>query len=143
MRRVLIFSVAAVLPLCFMTAAVASWLATSTPTGAATAHATSLSSGDQPTAAVTAPSGSDVVVSWTPSTSGAPVTGYEVRSYDAESGTPRTVGSGCSGVIAATSCTETDVSAGTWQYSVVPRLASWVGGESPRSTAAVVPAPPG
>jgi hypothetical protein len=139
MRRLLIVSVTAVLPLCFAPASVGSWLATSTPTGDATAHATSLSPGSQPTATL---SGVDVLVSWPPSTAGAPVSGYEVRSYNASSGTPRTVGANCAGVIVATTCIETGMTAGTWRYTVVPRLASWIGVESPRSTATFVPEAP-
>jgi hypothetical protein len=112
------------------------WSATTGAGGQARSAATTMPAGNQPTATV---SGSaTVAVSWPASSGGAPVTGYEVRAYDASSGTPRVVGASCSGVVAGTSCTESAVPDGSWRYAVVPRSLAWVGAESPLSDPVVV-----
>jgi hypothetical protein len=143
MKRLLMLGIAVALSLSLVTIGSALWLASSNPAGAGASHTAGLPDGNQPNAATTPPTGSAVVVSWIPSTGGAPVAGYEVRSYDATSGTERTVGTGCSGINTGTTCTETSVPAGSWRYTVTPRLASWSGAESPRSTTVLVdPTPP-
>jgi hypothetical protein len=80
-----------------------------------------------------------VNVTWTASPGGALIAGYEIRSTDTVTGLPRTVGSGCSGVVAGTTCAETGVPTGAWRYSVTPRKNNWHGAESARSVAVVVP----
>ena len=43
------------------------------------------------------------------------------------------MGSGCNGVVAATTCTEQSVPAGTWVYTETPVQLNWTGGASPDS----------
>ena len=44
------------------------------------------------------------------------------------------IGAGCSGVITATTCTETGLLAGSWTYTVTPTMgANWLGAQSPHS----------
>ena len=71
---------------------------------------------------------------------GGSVAGYEVRRYST-GGTLQSTGSGCSGTVAATSCTETAVPAGSWRYAVRPRQGNWTGAEGGLSTAVTVAAP--
>ena len=73
---------------------------------------------------------------------GDPVTGYSVTRYDAATLTAQTIGSGCTGTLASTTCTETRVPAGDWVYAVTPRFATnWRGAESARSSTVQVAAP--
>ena len=85
-------------------------------------------------------SGTSLTVSWTAATlaNGAPVVGYVVNRFNAVNGTPATVGSGCSGVVATTNCTEQAVPAGSWVYTETPVQLSWTGGISPESAAVAV-----
>jgi hypothetical protein len=84
-----------------------------------------------------------VTVSWTQATlsGGTAVTGYVVNRSDASTGTQQTTGAGCAGTIAALTCTEYAVPAGSWKYSVTPRYSSWWGAESARSATVTVAAP--
>lgn len=104
--------------------------------GSAYTKARSLPGGEQPATTV---SNRDVSVSW-PAAGGGAVTGYIVKRYDGGSN-PQTVGASCSGTIAATGCTESAVSPGTWRYTVTPANGNWRGAESPLSTAVTVAAP--
>ena len=79
-------------------------------------------------------------IGWSAASSGAPATGYLVKRYDS-SGNAQSVGSGCSGTIAQTTCTETAVPPGTWRYRVTPANANWRGAESPASGPVTVAAP--
>jgi hypothetical protein len=119
-------------------AASAAWTATTTPASAARSAAMSMPAGNQPTATVATPASSTVNVTWPASSGGAPVAGYEVQSYDATSGTPRAIGASCAGIVAGTSCSETDVPDGSWRYSVIPRQQAWAGAESLLSDPVVV-----
>lgn len=84
----------------------------------------------------------NVTVSWAASTiGGAAVSGYTVKRYDS-SNTLQTSGASCSGVITATSCTETGVPAGHWKYTVTPRRGNWIGTESAYSASVHVVAAP-
>ena len=129
LRATLIFiaSALAVLAALLPAAATASWSGT-TP-GKATSKARSLGSVDQPRASNVNQS---VTVNWAVPNSGAPVTGYIVRRYD-DSGNAQTIGAGCSGTIAGTSCTETAVPPGRWRYRVTAVNAKWRGPESAAS----------
>ena len=104
--------------------------------GHAYSKAMSLPAGNTPTANV---SNRDVAVSWTASTGGAPVSGYIVKRYNT-SGTQQTIGAVCSGTIASTSCTESSVPSGTWNYSITPVNQNWRGTESAQSTSVTVSA---
>lgn len=116
--------------------ALAAWSAHAS--GNAAGAATIMPTGYAPVGKV---SGTSVTVSWSASTlaSGAPVAGYVVNRFNAVNGTPATVGSACSGVVAATNCTEESVPAGSWVYTETPVQLSWTGGISPDSAAVVVP----
>jgi hypothetical protein len=118
--------------------ATAAWSGTTASGSAGQAEATTMPEGNKPAAVVTTPAGSTVNVTWPASGGGVPVAGYEVRSYDATSGLPRAVGASCAGIVAGTSCTETNVPNGSWRYSVVPRQQAWAGAESPLSDPVVV-----
>jgi hypothetical protein len=83
-----------------------------------------------------------VTVSWSASTmpGGGAVSGYAVKRYDTN-GNAQTIGSGCSGTVAALTCTETAVPAGTWRYTVTPLKNNWVGTESSQSSNVTVASP--
>jgi hypothetical protein len=118
-------------------AAFASWA--SGAAGQASTRAQSVPIGPTPTASV---SGRNVIVSWTAITmpGGAPLGGYRVTRYDGAS-VPQTIGAGCTGTVAALSCTEAAVPPGSWTYSVAGRMGSWTGGAGPRSASVTVGAP--
>src|SRR5205823_786725 len=70
-----------------------------------------------------------------------PLTSYRVTRYD---GTAAAVGATvCVPVVAGgiATCTLASQPAGTWWFSDTPLLASWVGGESPRTAAGVTVSP--
>ncbi len=117
------------------------WTTGSVPGGNGLAAATAVNQGSTPTAVV---SGRSVTVSWGATTmaNGDAVTGYTLARYDAVTLTAQTIGSGCSGTLATTSCTETRLPAGDWVYAVTPRFGtSWRGAESARSGTVTVAAP--
>lgn len=119
-------------------AASAAWSAATDPAGAARSAAATMPSGNQPSATLSTPASATVNLAWAASTGGAPVAGYEVRSYDATSGTPRAVGASCAGIVAGTSCSESEVPDGSWRYAVIPRQQAWAGAQSPLSDPVVV-----
>ena len=87
---------------------------------------------------------SDVVVSWPASTmsGGAGVDDYEITRYDADTNEAHAVLPGCAGTVAATTCTEANVPAGRWEYSVTPLVGvNWRGAESDRSDEVSVSGP--
>ena len=61
------------------------------------------------------------------------ITTYVVRRYPAAGGAEATIRSACAGAISALTCTENNVPAGGWVYTVTPTLGKWTGLESPRS----------
>jgi hypothetical protein len=104
--------------------------------GAARAAATRMPIASGVTADAT---GSSVRVSWTPAEilAGRPVAGYRVVRYVAGTDTAVDMGNGCSGKLTGTSCTETDVPDGTWQYAVRAIQGSWIGTPSGRAAVSV------
>jgi len=117
------------------TVAYAAWQAHGAST-IAWGKATTMPSGPTPSASA---SGTSVTVSWsTVKVGGSPVGGYVVKSYDATTNVPRTVGASCSGTLTTTSCTETNVPSGSWRYTVTPHSGSWTGAESAKSAAVTV-----
>src|SRR5262245_13844819 len=106
------------------------------------AAAATVNRGATPTASVTA-IGREVSVSWGASTlsNGTPVAGYLVKRYPSGGGvaTISPIGS-CSGTVITTSCSEDDVPAGTWVYSVTPVVGDWRGAESSSSGVATIAA---
>ena len=112
-------------------AAMAFWGSVSSGSGAAKAD--TLAQGAKP---VTAVSGTNVTVTWTASTTaaGRSVTGYSIARFGSATGGTRVQATGgCSATVAALSCVETGVPAGTWFYTVTPLLSLWQGAESTRS----------
>lgn len=105
--------------------------------GQAAGAATTMPGGNAPAVAVV---GSAVAVRWPASTfpNGAAVEGYIVQRFDAASGQQATVGAACSGTVAATTCTESSVPAGTWVYTVTPIQGGWTGAQSASSSPATV-----
>ncbi|MDQ1645512.1 MAG: hypothetical protein QOJ50_1696, partial [Cryptosporangiaceae bacterium] len=125
--------------MCAGVAAWAYWGAASNAGGNGAAVATTVNRGSTPTAA--AGIGPRVTVTWTAATmaNGQAVTGYTVKRYEANTGALQTTLSGCSGTIAALTCTETTVPAGEWKYTVTPLVATnWQGAESLVSGVATV-----
>jgi hypothetical protein len=117
-------------------AASAAWSGNGAAAGQA--QAATMPSGAAPTVAAT---GHSVTVSWTARTLlGQSVNGYTVKRYNA-GGVAQTLGAGCSGTLTVLSCTEASVPPGTWTYTVAPLLYSWLGTESPASSAVTVQAP--
>lgn len=111
-------------------AAFATWSANGSGSGGAAA--TTMPTGNAPTGSA---SFTTVTISWTAVTmaSGAAVQGYVVNRYNATNGTQATVGSSCSGVVTATTCTESSVPPGTWVYTDTPVEQGWTGGASSAS----------
>jgi hypothetical protein len=103
------------------------------------ARAITLPGGSTPSASV---SGQSVTVSWSATSlpGGGNVTGYRVRRYSS-GGVLQSIGAGCSGTVGATTCTETNVPAGSWRYAVVPVQGNWSGAESGQSAAVTVVVP--
>jgi hypothetical protein len=110
----------------------------STAGGAGAAVAATVGQGATPSATV---SGKAVTVSWSASTlsNGQAVSGYLVKRYEAGGETVQSALAGCSGTIAATTCTEAGVPEGQWQYTVTPVFAaSWQGREGAKSAKVTV-----
>jgi hypothetical protein len=137
MRRAVVALSIAVAALAFASAALASWQ--SSGSGSGYSRAKTIPAGNTPSANV---SNRKVTVSWSASTlpGGGAVGGYLVNRYNT-GGTQQTIGADCSGTIAALTCTEKAVPAGSWKYTVTPVLANWLGAASAMSAAANVASP--
>jgi hypothetical protein len=133
-RRALFVVPVVVVLLCVCGWALGAW--TGMVDGTAAARSQSLA-GNKPSGSV---SGANVTVSWAASlfSDGTAADSYTVRRYQAVTGTEQTVLAGCAGSLAATSCTENAVPAGSWQYAVTPRYGDWRGTESAKSDVVVV-----
>lgn len=117
------------------------WTTGSVAGGAGRSVAATVNAGATPSATV---SGQAVTLTWSASTlsTGQAVAGYLVSRYDAGTLTPQTVLAGCTGTVAATTCTESGVPPGSWKYAVTPVIGtSWRGAESARSATVVVATP--
>ena len=87
-------------------------------------------------APTTTGSGGEIIVSWpAASLGGGTVKTYTVNRYSGA--VAQTITGACAGPVANTGCVEINVPAGTWTYTATPILSgtSWVGAESPKSTA--------
>jgi hypothetical protein len=100
--------------------------------GVADGAAYAMPVGSTPSGAAT---GDIVSISWSASLfpDGAPVTGYVLHRINETTGAESTVEVGCSGVVTATSCTESSVPPGNWLYTVTPVQMNWTGATSPPS----------
>jgi hypothetical protein len=139
-RRGLVFSGIGIAALAFAGAAFAFWASTDASNPAA-AVADSIQAGNTPT--LGGINGQDVTLNWTATTtaSGASVSGYTINRYSVSSGgTPTAATGGCSGTVAALTCTEQSVPVGTWYYAVTPKISLWAGTESGRLSTSVVAA---
>ncbi|MEP6478900.1 MAG: LamG-like jellyroll fold domain-containing protein [Rhodoglobus sp.] len=119
-------------------AAWAYWLANSTAGSSGASAATAVNGGSTPTANVV---GTTVTVTWAASAlaNGQPVTGYLVKRYEATTLVSQTMLASCAGTVAATSCVESSVPAGSWKYAITPVFATnWQGAESAKSATVVV-----
>jgi hypothetical protein len=98
--------------------------------------ATTVEPGTPPTSVTAAP-GRSVTITWSAVTlaDGHPVDGYRITRYEAGPPyAPQVTLAGCSGVVAALSCTENAVPFGSWQYTITPVIGeNWRGAESAKS----------
>lgn len=122
----------------FAAPAIAAW--TSSGSGSGTATAGTITASGVPS--VTA-DGSDFDLAWSPgSVSGGGVVGYEAQRSSDNGSTWSDVGNNCGSAaspITATSCTDKNVPAGTYQYRVISRFQDWEAATSGAS-ASVTPA---
>ena len=136
-KKLLAVLLVAIAALVVVQVAVASWSIASSGNGAV--KALSMPTGSAPTKSVTNP---NIAVSWSAVTvGGSSVSSYTVRRYT-EAGVLQTIMAGCSGAIAATTCTESSVPVGRWQYTTQPVKAGWTGTESAKSVTAEIAAAP-
>jgi hypothetical protein len=136
MKRALVPAAVLIAVLGVPATALASW--GSSGPGGATTKALGMPGGNIPTVSVL---GRNVTVSWSASSfSGGPaVNAYRVGRYDAAV-VSQAVGASCNGSVVALTCTEAEVPAGNWTYTVTPKQAGWLGAESPLSASATVAA---
>ncbi|MEV7664118.1 hypothetical protein [Paenarthrobacter sp. NPDC089316] len=131
-NRIIVIALGIFLISCAGPAANAFWGSVSSGFGAAKAD--SVAQGAKPATSV---AGTTVTLNWTASTTaaGRSVSGYSIARYSSATGGTRVAATGtCQGTIAALSCAEANVPAGTWYYTVTPQLSLWQGAESSRST---------
>jgi hypothetical protein len=135
-QLLMVFSVA-IVALAVVQAAVAAWSISSNGNGYV--KALSMPAGSAPTKSVSNP---NITVSWSAVTVGSSaVDSYTVRRYT-EAGVLQSITAGCTGAIAATTCTENNVPVGRWQYTTQPVKAGWTGAESAKSVTAEIAAAP-
>jgi hypothetical protein len=115
--------------------AAAAWMPAGAGGGAASAR--TLPAGNAPTGSVSV---RNVTLTWTASTfsDGTPVPAYVVRRFNAIEGAEATVLPACSGLVAATTCTENSVPTGSWKYTITPAAGSWRGTQSAQSPSILV-----
>jgi hypothetical protein len=116
-------------------AATAAWGPTGTGTGAASAR--TLPAGNVPTGGTSL---RNVTLNWAGSTfpGGTPVPAYVVRRFHAIGGAESAVLPACSGLVAATTCTENNVPTGSWKYTITPAAGAWRGTQSAQSASILV-----
>jgi hypothetical protein len=136
MKRALLPTAVLIAVLGVPATALASW--GSPGSGGATTRALVMPTGNAPTVSVL---GRNVTVSWPASSfSGGPaVNAYRVRRYNGAL-VSQPVGPSCNGSVAALTCAEAAVPAGTWTYTVTPKQAGWLGAESSQSASATIAA---
>lgn len=140
-RRLLCGVVAVLVLSLFGSVAWAFWTTDVTPGSRGASGAASVNPASTPSVTV---SGRTVTVNWQATTlsNGAPVTGYVVKRYDANTLAPQTIGTGCQFTVTTTVCTEDRVPAGRWVYSVTATVGTnWRGQESVKSSPVTVTGP--
>jgi hypothetical protein len=136
-KKLLTVLLVAITALVVVQIAVAAWSISSSGNGAV--RALSMPTSSAPTKSVTYP---NIAVSWSAVTvGGSAVTSYTVRRYT-EAGVLQAITAACSGAITATTCTESSVPVGRWQYTTQPVKAGWTGTESAKSATAEIAAAP-
>src|SRR3954453_4767267 len=105
--------------------------------GGADVPASSLPTGATPSVGA---SGQAVTVSWTASSMSSAVLSYRIRRYDT-SNVLQSIGSACAATTTALTCTEANLAAGSWKYTVTPVYATWTGTESVKSATVTTPPP--
>jgi hypothetical protein len=125
-------------PLCLGVTSVAQAAWSGGGSGAGSSLAYSMPNGAQPTVSV---SGTNVTVSWPAALfpDSRAVAGYQIARFNASTGSPAVVGASCSGTVTTTTCTESNVAAGSWKYADTPVQDNWHGGQSAESAAVTVP----
>jgi hypothetical protein len=135
-KRLTVLSVA-IVALVVVQVAVAAWSISSSGNGYV--KALSMPTGSAPTKSVSYP---NITVSWSAVTvGGSAVNSYTVRRYS-EAGVLQSITAACNGAIATTTCTESSVPVGRWQYTTQPVKAGWTGAESAKSPTAEIAAAP-
>jgi hypothetical protein len=135
-KRLTVLSVA-IVALVVVQVAVAAWSISSSGNGYV--KALSMPTGSAPTKSVSYP---NITVSWSAVTvGGSAVDSYTVRRYS-EAGVLQSITAACNGAIATTTCTESSVPVGRWQYTTQPVKAGWTGAESAKSPTAEIAAAP-
>ena len=107
------------------------------PSGSGATGSKTMPAGNAPTATVAS---HDVTLSWTASqfAGGTNVPAYVVKRYNGVTNAVQTVLAGCSGTVAAVTCTEVGVPTGSWKYTITPAAGAWRGTESAQSALVVV-----
>jgi hypothetical protein len=125
----------AALALVLCGAAQAAWATDNSAAGASKAR--TMPAGNVPTGSV---AGRNVTLSWTASTfaGGGAVPGYVVKRFNSVTSAEQSVLANCAGTVSGTSCTENDVPAGTWRYTITPAAGNWRGGESAQSAVVTI-----
>lgn len=130
-----------IIALVVVSTATAGWLTSGG--GGGNAKALSMSQGPQPTTSTVVAPVQNVTVSWNAVTlGGTTIDGYNIARYNTDTSAVVAIGSACSGLIASVSCIENSVSAGRWQYTIIPKESNWLGTESTKSAVLTIVAPP-
>lgn len=129
------FALIAAGALALASTAAGAWSAGAGGSGAAAAR--TMPAGNTPSGSASLGS---VAVSWAASTfaGGTPVPGYVVRRFNTVTQAEATVLAGCAGIVSGTSCTESGVAIGSWNYTVTTAAGTWRGAQSAQSAPVVV-----
>jgi hypothetical protein len=131
------FAAASLAALVAAAAGQGAWSSAATGNGATGAKTMASSTGKVPTGSV---SSHAVTLSWGSSqfADGQNVPAYVLKRYDAITNVLQTTLAGCSGLVAATGCTENGVPTGSWKYTITPAAGMWRGVEGAKSATILV-----
>ncbi|HEX4718740.1 MAG TPA: chitobiase/beta-hexosaminidase C-terminal domain-containing protein [Thermoleophilaceae bacterium] len=114
------------------------WMAGTTVGSAGQAQADTLPTGNTPTVSAV---GTNVTVRWTPNTFSGASLSYKLTRYPSGSVGGAGIVLACTGLPVGggqLSCSDSPAPAGAWQYTIMPTLNNWTGGESAGSAAVTV-----